>query len=263
MPAGFRKREITFALGMGALAASGAAVTLAAMHDGGSANQHAAAGETRSYELAPFRQIAVSGSQDVEVSYGDTISVRADGSREALDRLEVTVADGKLSIRPKTGLFGADWDIFDHVTVHVTLPRLDRFDLEGSSDVRIDRIEGARFDGSVVGSGTLEIAALKVDRATFDIAGSGDLTAAGSAGTVEATVSGSGDIHAGALDSGVATVSVSGSGSIALSARKSAEVSLTGSGDIDISGPAPCAVTRTGSGNVSCASDGNAGTGDD
>ncbi|WEK45505.1 MAG: DUF2807 domain-containing protein [Candidatus Andeanibacterium colombiense] len=247
----FRKREIAFALGMGALAAGGAAATLAVLHDDERTEHHAPM--TRDYRLAPFEQISVSGPQDLEITYGGTTSVQAEGSAEALNQLEVTVKDGKLSIKPKAGFFGGNFALFDDVTVHISLPDLKQIELAGSGDVQIDRIEGKSFAASISGSGSMAIEMLKVEYANLNITGSGDLTAAGTAGETQIDVAGSGEVDAGELHSTTATIAVGRSGNVSLFVDREAEVSVTGSGDVNISGGGHCSVTQTGSGDVSCA----------
>src|SRR5688572_19855262 len=97
-----RKREIAFALAMGALAAGGGAAVLSAFDDDPDrfAGPAAAGPDRMDYEVATFERISTAGPQDVEVTFGETHSVRAEG---AVARLEVVVEDGELIIRPRRG----------------------------------------------------------------------------------------------------------------------------------------------------------------
>lgn len=246
-----RIREVVFAVSMGALAAGGAALTLAALEDGPSTP--AIAGPNKlSYQVAPFDQISTTGPQEVVITYGDAISVRAEGSPQALAQLEAVVEDGRLTIGPRKGFNWGNWGMLQSGKFYVTMPRLKGIAVAGSGDVRIDRIEGESFEGKVGGSGEMAIGALKVDEADFTVAGSGNLVVAGAARETHVTIAGSGEVRAGSLRSETASISIGGSGEVALTVDDEAQVSITGSGDVDISGPGRCSVTRMGSGNVRC-----------
>lgn len=251
---GLRKREIAFAVGMGALAAGGAALILA--EDDGSA-PFVAMAAPQTYELEPFAEISTVGPQDVVVTRADAYAVRSEGSPEALGLLEVTVEDGELVIRPRDQFrFGFDWSRLASATFHVTMPQLEQVSVAGSGSVRIDRIEGESFSGTIAGPGELNIATMTVDEADFRIGGSGNVTAAGTAREASVSIGGSGEVRAGGLMARTAEVSIGGSGDVALTVQDEADISIAGSGDVDISGPARCSVSRMGSGEVRCSGGG-------
>lgn len=252
-----RTREIVLAVAAGALAAGGAALILSESSD-----EHrtmAATGpDSATYTVAPFTEISTVGPQDVVVSRGETFGVRSEGSPEALALLEAVVEDGKLLIRPKQEMGGGfNWGRLASATFYVSLPQLDAVALAGSGDIRVDRIEGARFTGMVAGPGELAIDSMQVDEADFSIGGSGNLVAAGTARETRVAIGGSGEVQAEDLRSQTASISIGGSGDVGLHVEDQARISIVGSGDVDISGPARCSVTRMGSGNVSCATGGD------
>lgn len=256
---GLRKREIAFAVAMGALAAGSAALVLSD-GDGDDFVVPALAGPNElTYDVAPFEGISTTGPQDVVVTRGETISVRSEGSPDALALLEAVVEDGKLVIRPK-GQFGpfGNWGRLAEATFYVTVPRLETIALAGSGDIEVDKIEGESFAGSIEGSGEISIGTLDVNEADFRIGGSGDIIAAGTAQAARIAIDGSGEVGADGLRSETASVSINGSGDIALTVESRADVSIMGSGDVVISGPAQCSVRRTGSGDVRC--EGGGGT---
>ena len=237
---------------MGALAAGGAALLLAE-DDGVGAAPMVATADRLTYDVAPFEEISTVGPQDVRVTRGETQSVHSEGPPEILGQLEVVVENGMLTIQPKEAFRGGfDWGRFRSAAFYVTVPRLESVSLAGSGDVRVDRIDGERFSGSVAGPGELSIAALQVDEADFSIAGSGNLVAAGTARETRISIAGSGEVRAGALTSKTASVTIGGSGDAALTVDDDARVRIMGSGDVDIAGTARCSVSRMGSGNVHC-----------
>jgi hypothetical protein len=249
-----RKREVVFAVSVGAVAAAGAALMLDAGNDRGFVPAVAAAVPLA--VDAPFDEVTSLGPHTVVITIGDAHAVRSEGSPEALQRIEAVVEDGRLMIRPRNG-FGRGFSrgALSSATFFVTMPRLQAASLAGSGDMRIDRIEGERFTASIAGSGDMAIGALMVDEAEFSIAGSGDLAAAGQARRARISIAGGGDVRASGLTSESAEIRVLGSGDVALKVDGPAQVSIMGGGDVEIDGDAQCTVSRVGSGEVRCGGD--------
>jgi hypothetical protein len=219
--------------------------------------EHIARGPTvkRDYQVSDFERIKLAGSHDVTVAVGPAASVSAEGDAESLDRLEIRVDGGTLRVGSKRD---GKWFSWDHdgrrVVVHVTVPRLSGAEIAGSGDLRMDKIEGDRFDGEIAGSGDMDIALLRVGHANFSIAGSGGITARGSAQKTNVSIAGSGDVDVGGFETRTASISVMGSGDVRANATETADVSVMGSGDVTMSGPARCSIHKMGSGDVHCGS---------
>lgn len=247
-----RKREVVFAVALGAVAAGGAALILDESDGAGPVPVAAARADNLTYDVAEFDEISTVGPQDVVVTRGDTHSVRSEGSPEALGQLEVIVDDGELTIRPKDRR-RTNWGSLSSATFYVTVPRLDRVSQAGSGNVRIDRIESDSFEGAIAGSGELAIDALEVDEADFSIAGTGNVViAAGAAREADISIGGRGEVRAGGLKTETASISIGGVGDVALTVEDEAQISIMGSGDVEITGPARCSVSRMGGGEVRC-----------
>jgi len=205
----------------------------------------------RGFEVGAFDRISLAGSHDVVVAVGGAPSIRAEGDARALERLDIRVEDGQLRIGSRRS---DSWLGRGHrgVTVHVTVPALAAAGVAGSGAMRIDRVEGQRFEASLAGSGDLDVGALRVEQARFAIAGSGNIRAAGTAANAALSIAGSGDADLSGLESRAAEVSVMGSGDARLRATETASVSVMGSGDVTVEGGARCTVDKRGSGDVHC-----------
>lgn len=210
--------------------------------------------ETRSFPVGAFDKIDLAGSPDVTVQVGGAPSVRAEGSKEALDRLEIKVENGELHVgrRHNEGGWGFGWHHDGRVHIVVTTPTLAGAKIAGSGDIRVDKVSGARFDGSIAGSGDLAITHMEVGEAHFSIAGSGDVSAAGKAGKASFQTAGSGGIRAGALETQTVSISIMGSGDAQAHATQSADISIMGSGDVHVAGTTNCAIHKAGSGDARC-----------
>lgn len=207
----------------------------------------------RNYQLAGFDAVGLAGAQDVVVTVGGPHAVRAEGTAEALDRLEIKVEDGTLRIGTKRNTNWIGGKVGRPKTrVFVTMPAIRAASIAGSGDMRIDRVQGERFEGSIAGSGDMEIGRIEVADARFSIAGAGDIRAAGTAQRSSAKIAGSGDIDIRGLQVRAASASIAGSGDIRIHASETADISIVGSGDVEVAGSARCNVSKRGSGEVRC-----------
>ena len=208
---------------------------------------------SRRFPVTTFTQIETAGAYDVQVTTGQAPSMIATGPRDLIDRLEIEQRGDRLIIRNKreSGIGRVKWSN-GRVRVAVTVPMLGGAAMAGSGDMRIDRIAGARFAGSVAGSGGLLLDRVEVSEIGLSLAGSGAIKAIGSARRATYSIAGSGDIDASGLTAAQANASVAGSGDLSARVTGQAQARVMGSGDITIRGGARCSVSKMGSGDVRC-----------
>ena len=133
---------------------AGSAVLVVAM-TGALPSAPGVAATERAFDASGFDAVVLHGPDDVEVVPGDAFSVRATGEESALAGLDVTSQDGVL---------------------------------------HVERADGADFDGSVSGSGGVDVGGLRVERLDASVSGSGDVRASVT-GSVTASIDGSGDVE--------------------------------------------------------------------
>ena len=209
---------------------------------------------SRNYQIGNFQQIEVAGPYDVEVRTGANASVSARGSEKLLERTMVEVKGDKLVIHPEKnrGFMNFGWSHRGKAKFTVTVPQLSGATIAGSGDIRVDKVQGDRFEGVVAGSGGINVAALDVQQLKLAIAGSGGVKGAGKAQSAKYDIAGSGDIEAGAVQTRDLKVSIAGSGGVKAHSSGTADVSIMGSGDVEVTGGAKCKVSKAGSGDVRC-----------
>ncbi|EQC25336.1 hypothetical protein SDRG_16799 [Saprolegnia diclina VS20] len=122
--------------------------------------------------------------------------------------------------------------------------------ISGSGDVALlgNTLRMDTIKSSVSGSGKAYVGASSFVNATTvstSISGSGDINfyTAGVCATQDISISGSGQVNAGALACDASSVSISGSGKVYARALKSLKASTSGSGDIYAVAPLPASVT--------------------
>ena len=235
-----------------------AAVIVASLALGGChlhAREGGGANVARSYNVGNFQKIEVAGPYDVEVRTGGKPGVTAQGSERLIERTVVEVEGDRLLIRPEHqhNWFGVSWGNHGKAHFTVTVPQLTGAALEGSGDIKIDKVAGQSFEGTVAGAGGLAVGAMEVQQLKLEITGSGGVHAGnGKAQSAEYAITGSGDVDAGAIQTQLLKVSIAGSGGVKAHSSGTADVSIMGSGDVDVSGGAKCSVSKTGSGSVRC-----------
>ena len=209
---------------------------------------------SRNYQVGNFQQIEVAGPYDVTVRTGSNPSVAGQGGQKLLDHTVVVVQGDKLVIHPEEhhSWFNFGWH-GGKANFTVTVPQLAAATIAGSGDIRVDHIQGARFEGAVAGSGGLHLDSVDVGQLKMEIGGSGSVKAgAGKAQVADYSIGGSGDIDAGAIETQQAKIAIAGSGSVKAHATGTADVSIMGSGDVDVAGGAKCSVSKAGPGSVRC-----------
>ena len=210
----------------------------------------------RNYTVGAFDKIELAGAYEASVRTGSGPTVQARGGENVLEHLIVEVEGNTLKIHPrKKNGFHWDWGNRNNskVELTITVPSLRVAELAGSGGIRIDKVSGDSFEGSVAGSGGLTVDQVEVATLKLAIAGSGDAKAAGGkARTVEYEIAGSGGIDGKGVVAEDADVSIAGSGGVSVHATRAAKVSIAGSGDVDVTGGAKCTTSKMGSGDVRC-----------
>jgi hypothetical protein len=200
--------------------------------------------EYRSTET--FDGVRTEGSWDVVV-HEDSISyVIIEAESNLLPYIYTTVTDDDLVVRTR-----------DHrclnnrlpITVHIYSPTLQRAALEGSGNIKIDKLTGQNATLLISGSGEIE-SEVEAEELTAQISGSGEMYLSGSCDISEMEISGSGDIRAYGLQQGTCFATISGSGDMYLYVLNLLDVRILGSGDVHYKGNPQLRTSITGSGEV-------------
>ncbi|WP_420143555.1 head GIN domain-containing protein [Sphingobium sp.] len=199
-----------------------------------------------------FDAIESTGPDNVVVTIGDRISIKADGDPKAVADLDIRTKGQTLIISRKSS--SGSW--IDHdkgATVRITMPAIRSAQLTGAGDFDLDRAEGDSLTLSLTGAGDFRIGMVKVKSLTTDITGAGSMKIAGAADSAKFSITGAGDIDAGALKVGGADVSVLGAGDIAFASDGKVAISIMGPGDVTVKGKAQCTTSGMGPGEARCA----------
>lgn len=203
--------------------------------------------KSESRAVSGFTGISLALGGLVEIHQGDVEGVTVETDDNLLPLMETAVEGGTLIIRPaaRNTSFSTK-----KLKFSVYAKAIERLDIDGSGDIRAEKLRTTGLKASIAGSGDMVIRSLDTGSLSVSIAGSGDFSAAGRADKLDARIAGSGDIRAGGLEAKVAEVRIAGSGDAAVWARENLNVSVAGSGDVEYYGDPQVKKSIAGSGTV-------------
>ncbi|PWT95746.1 MAG: hypothetical protein C5B53_10950 [Candidatus Melainabacteria bacterium] len=179
----------------------------------------------QSRKLAEFDKIENAGSSTLIVKINSKPSLSVEADDNILPHVKTDVSNGTLKIWTDTS-FSSEHG----VTVSIVNPALRGINLSGSGQCTLEN--------------------LKENSLAISISGSGNVTATGTAQSLDADIAGSGDIEATDLAVDDASVDISGSGSARLCANESLNASISGSGSVRYRGDPNVTSNIAGSGSV-------------
>ena len=183
---------------------------------------------TQARSLATFTGVELAGANNVIVQVGATQSVIVHADSNLLGRVTTRVRSGRLVIGTTPGNLNAKTPMF----VAVSLPSLDRVELQGAGNISVTAINSPKLAVALPGSGNIYVT--------------------GTTTKLEATISGEGTAELSRLIARDAHAALSGDGSIMLTATHSLAARVSGSGTILYGGNPPHVTQRvTGTGTIS------------
>ena len=199
-------------------------------------------------ELPTFNSIHVSGSADVFVSKGDTLSVTLSDYENLLAYWDLEVVDNSLHVKTKP--FSSLVNTRAKVTI--TLPsELYLVRISGSGDINLNSDFPTLNKVKIEGSGTVYSSqSAGYENLEIYIGGSGDVHLTGNAQQLIAKINGSGAVKLGQLSTVSADCTISGSGNIYIDAQETLKASIFGSGNIIYTGRPVIDMVGSGSGKL-------------
>ena len=216
-----------------AFAVAAVGIVVAARHTGTSTGTTFSSGlkgsgvpATQVRTVPAFTAVDLAGSNTVTVHVGDKQTVTVHGDDNLIRYVTTTVQGGTLAVGQKR-----DFRTTSPMSVEITVPALDAATLSGA--------------------GVLAVTGVATGHFTVGAPGSGVLVVTGTATTLDATLSGTGNVRLDGLAAYDATATVSGTGRLLVNASHSLDATVSGVGSIVYSGN-PTDVTKnvTGTGSI-------------
>lgn len=170
---------------------------------------------TRDIAFTGAREVEINVPADVTYTQAPQGSLKITGPKEIVERIEVR--DGEISL---PGYHG--WG---------------RRRGNGRLQIVMTGPDTRAF--SVRGSQTLTILNYQQDELSIDMAGSGEVTATGSADRADIDIAGSGEVDLRGLALNHVDIDISGSGDVTAGPKESANIDIAGSGDVTLTTQPP------------------------
>jgi hypothetical protein len=201
--------------------------------------------ESRIYDVTGFDTIIVSTGVRTIVTTGQAHSVRVEaGDAATLDRLDVSVVGGRLSIAfghnfldlvlngGLMDLFRANWNL----TAYVTLPVLNGVEVSAGSKLEASNVKSDRFRGDASSGGQVTLLGVSGGDFRFTASSGAQIEIEGGAGEIDASVSSGGRIRADRLVAPRGRLEASSGGSLEVSVTARVRANASSGGRIEVLG---------------------------
>jgi hypothetical protein len=222
---------------------------------------------TENRDVSAFTGVESNGDFEVNIFPGEESGVTVEADENLMDLIITRVSGDELIIETRHGNCIRS---SDEVRVTVTVPGLNRIDLNGSGTIWCDSLSTSYFNAELDGSGTIRCVSMMVSTLDVEISGSGKMETDGTFTVVNTVIDGSGeailsgetptaDLHingsgritADNLLTDTCYANITSSGTIYIRVIDLLEVDISGSGIVYYYGDNPVINTNiTGSGQV-------------
>ena len=206
---------------------------------------------TETRNVSGFHAVSLESSGDVVITQGDTEGLTVEAEDNILP-LIVTEVDGKgvlhLGLKPHESI-----QTTRKTTFKLSAKLINSLTIEGSGDVHADSLSlqgNGKFAVSLPGSGNISVGKLTAGSVEASLEGSGDIKLAGDADSQTVSIDGSGKYETADLHTRAAQVNINGSGDAKLSASAELKIEINGSGDVGYYGRPDVKQSINGSGDV-------------
>jgi len=204
---------------------------------------------TQTRNTSDYEKIQVVGFIDVKLVSGNEGYIQVAAESNLQQYITTNVSDGILKISIANNI---NFTTKKGLLVTVPVKTVNEISLTGNGDVWTeDKIKSNHMKISVTGSGDMNLE-LETRNLMGQVTGSGDIKIKGETEKLECTVTGSGDFDAFQLRANSVEAKVSGSGDVMVYAISSLKASVNGSGDVVYKGnPENQNFKTNGSGDIS------------
>jgi len=159
--------------------------------------------------VSEFHSVSLKGVGNILLTQGTPQSLTIETHQSVLNSLKTEVSNEKLSIELNDCITGS----LDKFDIHITIPNIEKLELSGV--------------GNILGQNNFDLNKLEIE-----IEGVGEVTVMGTAGRLEISTSGVGNVQAFDLISNTCEVNLTGAGNVEVHAELELEANISGAGNI-------------------------------
>jgi Putative auto-transporter adhesin, head GIN domain len=209
---------------------------------------------TRNFGVTGFDSIVLQAPYQVTVQLGSSAGAIAEGAPEALESIIMEVNDGVLTIRGKPRDPKAQRRSTSPIRLTIRAPmRLKSITVIGFGSLSVAGLSAPNLSLILTGAGSIIADIKRSDAVDIALSGDGTMALRGTARSLNASLSGNGQINADGLIIRQAIISQSGAGAGRYQVSEFATISAQGLGTLDIAGRGHCRIKQDGGTNIRCA----------
>ncbi len=203
----------------------------------------------KTYPVQSFSSIDYDAAGKVIFTQSEKTSVRAEGDKRMIDRLDVSVSNGILKINQKTK---RNLRSNKYLTIYISSPTIEVIDVDGVGNwVLQGKVKSKNLKIDFGGVGNFEALDLESENINTIYEGVGNLTLGGTAQFVKIKSKGVGNLNSEELTATNVVVISSGVGNVKLYASESIDINNEGVGNVTYYGnPETKKINRSGIGKV-------------
>jgi Putative auto-transporter adhesin, head GIN domain len=201
----------------------------------------------RNFGIRSFEKIRIEGPYRVTLKTGVAPFARAKGPQAALDRIDLEMRGDVLLVR--SGPFAKNPAAAALAPVEVELGTHDLSSaaLTGAGSLAIDKVKGLKFDLSVQGAGTTDIAQVAVDQLSLNLGGNAAARLAGKSQRLTAILRGLSTVDLSGLQVSDAVIGAEGPSTVRATVTKAAKIDGRGTASFVLAGRPSCTLKVQGS----------------
>jgi Putative auto-transporter adhesin, head GIN domain len=203
---------------------------------------------TSERNLSSFKNIKCAGSYEVELTQGNTNSVKIETDENLQSYIITDINGDELNIHTQKDL---NLHPSNKIKLYITMEKLEEFKLTGSGNVSTTNklTGGDHLDLDIAGSGNMHFD-VNTPTVNSSISGTGDIYLTGETRDSKIEIAGSGNYHAEDLKAENATVKIAGSGDARVFADSTLDINIAGVGNVYYKGSAAVSQNVAGSGKI-------------
>jgi hypothetical protein len=187
---------------------------------------------SKTFDVQPFEAVESNSVANTHFFQGPTTSLRAEGNKDLIDRLNVNVEKGKLIIEMQKSAFNNNNLKNKKLDIYISSPTLNLIEMEGVGNFLLEKaFNSPKLEIVSDGVGNLKADNINCEQMFIRSHGVGNIQLAGKAVDVTILSDGVGNIKAEKLVAQHASVNLSGVGNVAFNCSKSMDVELSGVGN--------------------------------
>ena len=202
---------------------------------------------TRNFGIRSFEKIRVEGPYRVTLKTGVAPFARARGPQSALDRIDLEMRGDLLLVRSGPFAKNPAAAALAPVEVEIGTHDLSSAVLTGAGSLAIDKVKGLKFDLSVQGAGTTDIAQVAVDQLSINLGGNAAARLSGKSQRMTAVLRGLSTVDLSGLQVSDAVLAAEGPSTVRATVAKAAKIDGKGTASFVLAGRPSCTLNVQGS----------------